>query len=117
MPESGAEVIEGSQISWKSQESLGHPVEEIPKDEVTSMSQAQIYTDSIGWGWGYLSICFIMKLNLKEKDFPGGSEGKASAYNVGDPGSISGSGRSPGEGNGNPLQYSCLANSMDGGAW
>ena len=50
-------------------------------------------------------------------DFPGGSDGKASAYNVGDPGSISGSGRSSGEGNGNPLQYSCLENPMDGGAW
>ena len=46
--------------------------------------------------------------------FPGGSDGKASACNVGDPGSIPGSGRSPGEGNGNPLQYSCLENSMDG---
>ena len=45
--------------------------------------------------------------------FPGGSEGKVSAYNAGDPGSIPGSGRSPGEGNGNPLQYSCLENSMD----
>ena len=50
-------------------------------------------------------------------DFPGGSDGKASAYNAGDPGSISGSGRSPGEGNGNPLQYSCLENPMDGGVW
>ena len=40
--------------------------------------------------------------------FPGGSDGKVSAYNVGDPGSIPGSGRSPGEGNDNPLQYSCL---------
>ena len=49
--------------------------------------------------------------------FPGGSDGKASAYNVGDPGSIPGSGRSPGEGNGNLLQYSCLENPMDGGAW
>ena len=49
--------------------------------------------------------------------FPGGSEGKASACNVGDPGSIPGSGRSPGEGNGNPLQYFCLENSMDGGVW
>ena len=49
--------------------------------------------------------------------FPGGSEVKASACNVGDPGSIPGSGRSPGEGNGNPLQYSCLENPMDGGAW
>ena len=44
------------------------------------------------------------------------SDGKASVYNAGDPGSIPGSGRSPGEGNGNPLQYSCLENPMDGGA-
>jgi len=49
--------------------------------------------------------------------FPGGSEVKASACNVGDMGSIPGLGRSPGEGNGNPLQYSCLENPMDGGAW
>ena len=49
--------------------------------------------------------------------FPGGSEVKASACNEGDPGSIPGSGSSPGEGNGNPLQYSCLENSMDRGAW
>ena len=49
--------------------------------------------------------------------FPGGSEVKASASNAGDPGLIPGSGRSPGEGNGNPLQYSCLENPMDGEAW
>ena len=49
--------------------------------------------------------------------FPGGSDGKASAYNVGDPGLIAGSGRSPGEGHGNPLQSSCLENPMDRGAW
>ena len=47
---------------------------------------------------------------------PGGSDGKASACNVGDLGSIPGSGRSPGEGNGNLLQHSCLENPMDGGA-
>ena len=47
------------------------------------------------------------------KGLPGSSDGKASAYNTGDPGSIPGSGRSPGEGNGNPLQYSCLENPMD----
>ena len=51
------------------------------------------------------------------QDFPGGSEGKESACNAGDPGSIPGSGRSPGEGNGSPLQYSCLENPMDRGAW
>ena len=46
-----------------------------------------------------------------------GSDSKESAYNAGDPSSISGLGRSPGEGNGNPLQYSCLDNPMDRGAW
>ena len=51
------------------------------------------------------------------KGFPGGSEIKASACNAGDLGSIPGWGRSPGEGNGNPLQYPCLENPMDGGAW
>ena len=50
-------------------------------------------------------------------DFPGGSDGKASAYNEGDPGSVPGLGRSLGEGNGNPLQYSCLENPIDGEAW
>ena len=49
--------------------------------------------------------------------FPGGSEDKASACNAGDPGSIPGLGRFSGEGNDNPLQYSCLENSMDRGAW
>ena len=49
--------------------------------------------------------------------FPGGSDGKASAYKVGELGSIPGSGRSPREGNGNPLQYSYLENPMDGGTW
>ena len=49
--------------------------------------------------------------------FPSGSDGKESACSVGDPGLIPGSGRSSGEGHGNPLQYSCLENPMDGGAW
>ena len=48
---------------------------------------------------------------------PADSDSKASAYNAGNPGLISGSGRSPGEGNGNPLQYSCLENPMVGGIW
>ena len=50
-------------------------------------------------------------------DFPGGSNGEESACNAGDLGLIPGSGRSPGEGNGNPLQYSCPENSMDRGDW
>ena len=49
--------------------------------------------------------------------FPGGSDGKVFVSNAGDQGSIPGSGRSPGEGNGNPLQYSCLENPMDRGTW
>ena len=59
-------------------------------------------------------ICVLLELSL---DFPGGSDGKASAYNAGDPGLIPGLGKSSGEGNGNPLQYSCLENPMDRGAW
>ena len=60
------------------------------------------------YGLSYYIICL---------GFPGGSEGKAPAHNAGDPGSIPGSGSSPGEGNGNPLQYSCLENPMDGRTW
>ena len=63
------------------------------------------------WTVVVLQCCIV---NL---DFPGGSDGKASVYNVRDLGSIPGLGRFPGEGNGNPLQYSCLENPMDEGAW
>ena len=63
-------------------------------------------------------ICNCPKLETENyQGFPGGSEGKVSACNAGDLGSIPGSGRSPGEGNGSPLQYSCLENPMDRGAW
>ena len=50
-------------------------------------------------------------------DFHGGSDSEVSAYDVGDPGLIPGSGRSPGEGSGSPLQYSRLENPMDRGSW
>ena len=56
-------------------------------------------------------------MHIYEYDFASASEGKASACNDGDPGSIPGWGRLPGEGNGKPLQYSCLENPTDGGAW
>ena len=59
----------------------------------------------------------VTKLLSQFKGFPGGSDSKESTYNVGDPGSIPGLGRSPGEGNGNSLQYSCLENSMDKAVW
>ena len=54
---------------------------------------------------------------MKVMGFPGGSEGKESAHNAGDLGLIPGWGRSPGEADGYPLQYSCLEDSMDRGAW
>ena len=57
-----------------------------------------------------------MRSHIK-KGFPGGSDSKESACNVGDLGSVPGLGRYRGEGNGNPLQYSCLENPMDRGAW
>ena len=68
----------------------------------------------------YLFCLRAFPLNPQIKvtwDFPGGSDGKESACNAGDFGSIPGLGRSPGEGHGNPLQYSCLENSMDRGPW
>ena len=58
-----------------------------------------------------------IKRHLLFMGFPGGSEVKASACNAGDPNSVPGSGISPGEGNWNPLQYSCLENPIHGGAW
>ena len=71
--------------------------------------------------------CFVIIYNGKESEkvcmymyiwgFPGGSDSKASARNMVDPSLTPGSGISPGEGNGNSLQYSCLENSMDRGAW
>ena len=61
-----------------------------------------------------ISTSSIFALSL---GFPGGSDGKASVYSAGDLGSIPGLGRSPGEGSGNPPQYSCLENPMDQGAW
>ena len=54
---------------------------------------------------------------ISTEGFPGGLDDKASACNAGDPDLIPGLGRSPGEGNGNPLQYSCLEKPMDGEAW
>ena len=59
----------------------------------------------------------IKRRLLLGKGFPDGLEVKASACNTGDLGSIPGLGRSSGEGNGNPFQYSCLENPMEGGAW
>ena len=59
----------------------------------------------------------MVRLTPYMHHFPGGSDGKKSVYNAEDPDLITGLGRSPGEGNGNPLQYSCLESPMDGGTW
>ena len=64
-----------------------------------------------------ISKCNVVPLLDRIPLLPWWLRRKASAYNVGDLGSIPGSGRSPGKGKGNPLQYSCLENSMDRGAW
>ena len=71
--------------------------------------------------YGALKLCCLILQATKTTDFytsiSGGSDGKESSYNAGDLGLVLGLGRSPGEGNGKPLQYSCLENPMDRGAW
>ena len=64
-----------------------------------------------------IACTFTLRVKCHYLGFPGGSDGKESACNVGAHGSIPGSGRSPGEGNGYSLQYSWLENSMNRGAW
>ena len=70
--------------------------------------EVQSFKKNFYWGVVDLQCC---------NSFPDGSVGKESAYNAGDLDSIPGLGRSPGGGHGNPLQYSCLENPMDRGAW
>ena len=86
-------------------------------------------TNTINWGsfWLYSKLFHILLFqtslflwlatSFQILDFPGGSDGKASTCNAGGPGLIPRSGRSPGEGTSNPLQYSCLENAMGRGAW
>ena len=78
------------------------------------------------WMWIFETCCccsvsksrpMLLRPHILHHGFPGGSDGEESACSVGDPGLIPRSGRSPGEGTGNPLQYSCLVNSRDRGAW
>ena len=93
--------------------SLRDPMDcSLPGSSVHGISQARVlewgaiaFSDP-DLGWGLNPLCF-----------PGGSDGKASSYNVGDPGAIPGSGKSSGEGNGTSRQYSCLENPVDGGSW
>ena len=82
---------------------------------ILQRSHSIVFLFMKGTFWGFDPIS--LPLQSKTALFPGGSDGKASVYNAGDLGSIPGLGRSLGEGNGNPLQYSCLENPMDTGAW
>ena len=68
----------------------------------------------VGTSFPYSALGWVCDSGAATQGIPGGSDGKVSVYNVGDLGSMPGSGRFPGEGNGNPLQYSCLENPMDG---
>ena len=81
------------------------------------LSKSLIQFSVDGWGYYLPGAKLWCGLLWWLSPFQSGSEGKASACNAGDPGLIPGSGRSPGERNGNPLQYSCVENSMDGEAW
>ena len=83
--------------------------------DVENLEPLYIVGENLKWS-GYYGKQLWWLLRWTES-FPGGSDGKASACNAGDPASIPWLGRSPGEGNGNPLQYSCLENPMDGIAW
>ena len=65
----------------------------------------------------YFSLFKTEPIKLLPNGFPGSSDGKESACNVGDPSLAPGSGRSPGERHGNPLQYFCLENPIDRGVW
>ena len=92
----------------------------IPSNSLLEVVYVCLYTKP--WHSENTSAIYILLLWIPSsygiiRGFPGSSEVKVSACNVGDPGSIPGSGRSPGEGNGNPLQYSCLENPMDRGTW
>ena len=79
-------------------------------------------TELLKWSFKTFFACIFKKICLKfiseeNRDFPGGSKGKGYSCNAGNLGSIPGSGRFPGKGNGKPPQYSCLENSTDRGAW
>ena len=85
---------------------------EISIFKIVAITFLKMNRHSLGNGGGHLLVTSIVVIGL-----PGGSDGKESACKAGDPGSIPGWERSPGEGNGYPRQYSCLENSMDKESW
>ena len=104
-----------SQLSSHGPPRISSHTHSTPSTEQLAPSLLQIFAETSRSPWG----CPISQFKAlpQHQGFPGGSEVKASACNAGDLGSIPGSGRSPGEGNGNPLQYSCLENPMGRGGW
>ena len=103
---------------------LGIPQRRIPGEGNVSPLQYSNLENSMDRGAWWATVHGITRVRYdlatkpgEELGFPGGSEGKESAFIAGDLGSIPGLGRSPGEGNDNPLQYSCLENPVDRGAW
>ena len=86
----------------------------------STLAQKIPWTEEPGAGYcprGHKQLDTTERLKKKKKGFPDSSIGKESVGNAGDTGLVHGLGRRPGKGNGNPLQYSCLENSMDRGAW
>ena len=96
-------------------------------DGVVSHPEPDILECEVKWALGSITAIKLVDAMARNRAHQGmgvragqkaaDSDGKVAAYNAGDPGLNPGLGRSPGEGNGNPLQYSCLENPMDGGAW
>ena len=82
------------------------------KEQCKNMGILNFFSSTMSYAYWNINKCWKVKAIF---NIPGGSDGKASVYSVRDPGSIRGSGRYPGEGNGNPLQYYCLENPMDKG--
>ena len=93
------------------------PAWEIPRREELEGLQSMGLQKNCTWLSDLKTTTNCILVSLFWLDFPSGSGSKVSAYNAEDLGSTPGSGRSPGDGNGNPLQYSCLENPMDRGAW
>ena len=106
--------------SLQSCPTLCNPIDGSPSGSPSLGFSRQEYWSGLPFQFSVIHVKTLFLLEWFKAGFSlrhSGSDGKASACNAGDPGSIPGSGRSPGEGNGNPLQYSCLENPMEGGAW
>ena len=113
-------ILQARILGWVailSSRDSSQPRDRTPPSSTSSASADGFFTTSATWEIPETHCIYSHLLGQITLGFPGGSEVKVSASNVGDLGLIPGLGRSPGEGNGNPVQYSCLENPMDRGAW